>query len=230
MTGIIDSGMGGLNALRILRKLTTDEDIIFLADRKNAPYGTKTPDELIYLTEKNISRLISLGCQRVLIACCTASTVWDRLSAEARDAAIPIIRPTANTALATTENGKIAVVATAATVSSMAFPSALGKACVAQIEAQRLVGEIEGGAREGRIDKPLSDYLAELLLTVCDSGADTLILGCTHFSSIQGEIAARLAAISERKIHTVDSARESAHAAYRRIGAGSGEGKTVYID
>ena len=47
MIGIFDSGVGGLTALRELRKLAPSADIVYLADRKNAPYGTKSECELI---------------------------------------------------------------------------------------------------------------------------------------------------------------------------------------
>ena len=80
MIGIFDSGVGGLNAFYEVRRGLPYADIAYLADRANAPYGTKPKDELISLVKNDIKRLRELGCRLILIACCTASTVYPELS------------------------------------------------------------------------------------------------------------------------------------------------------
>ena len=74
MLGVFDSGVGGLAALRELRRLLPFEDMIYLADKENAPYGTKTEDELVALVREDVKRLRELGAEKILMACCTAST------------------------------------------------------------------------------------------------------------------------------------------------------------
>lgn len=210
MIGLFDSGSGGLQVLRALRGHIRREGILFLADRDNAPYGTKSPERLAELAESNIARLVKMGARRVLIACCTACTVFDSLSSEAKRLSVPIIEPTAHAALSETRSGKIAVIATEATVRSHAFGSAMPGAEVLELAAQRLVGEVEGGASDGNISFELKVYLRELLLPVHDFDADTLVLGCTHFPALKGEIERTLREITKKKIITVSSAHAAA--------------------
>ena len=82
MIGVFDSGVGGYCAFRELRRLLPREDMVYLADRKNAPYGTKSEDEIIAFTKANIKRLREIGARKILIACCTASSVYNSLDEE----------------------------------------------------------------------------------------------------------------------------------------------------
>ena len=107
MIGVFDSGAGGLFALAELRRLLPKADILCLTDRKNAPYGTKSEDELTRHVTSGVDTLLSLGCSSVLMACCTASTVWERLPERERAAAVPIIEPVTEAALRVSKNKKI---------------------------------------------------------------------------------------------------------------------------
>ena len=120
MIGIFDSGDGGLAAAREVRRLFQKEDIVLLADRKNAPYGTKTEEELISLVKEDIRRLSEMGCEKILVACCTASTVFPLLSEGEQQICLPIIHPTAE---AVCGSAHTAVIATERTVNSHAFSS-----------------------------------------------------------------------------------------------------------
>ena len=105
MIGVFDSGVGGFLAVRHLRALLPRADILCLADRKNAPYGTKERKEIINFAERNIERLFKLGANRILIACCTASSAHRALTQRAQDISVPIIRPTAERAVELTDIG-----------------------------------------------------------------------------------------------------------------------------
>jgi glutamate racemase len=83
--GIFDSGVGGCVSLAELRAINGEVDIVYLADYKNAPYGTKGEGELVPIISENIERLLSLGCERVLIACCTASAMHRLLPEKIRE-------------------------------------------------------------------------------------------------------------------------------------------------
>ena len=230
MIGVFDSGMGGENAVRHIKRLAPSADVILLTDRENAPYGTKCRRELAALTEEGISRLLAEGCERVLIACCTASTVHSDIGRELSKLSIPIIEPTANEALNTTETGKVALLATDATVRSHAFREALGGACALELAASPLVAAIERGERDGRISRALGKYLDELLITIGPTDADTLILGCTHFACLKGEIATRLEEMTKRKFYTVDSSEVGARHILNTYGAARiGEGRLKRI-
>lgn len=228
MIGVFDSGEGGENALAAIRRLCPSADATFFADRKNAPYGRKSPDELVRLLERGITRLLDAGCERVLIACCTASTVHGRLRGALAERSLPIVHPTAEAALRAADGGSIAVIATDATVRSHAFRDALGESCALEVAASPLVSAIERGAKDGAVSDALGAYLDRLLRPVSDTGADVLLLGCTHFVRLEGEISRRLYAASGKKIITVDSAEVGAREILR-FGCSGGSGRTVRI-
>ena len=186
--GIFDSGVGGFCAYRRVRELLPGEEIIFLADGKNSPYGIKTEEEITEIAEKNIAILRSVGADKILIACCTASSVYHRLSHRDREIAVPIIEPAARLAA----RGKnIAVIATRHTATSHAFGREIAKytdAPVSEYDEQGLVRMIESGARGRRIGSECRRHLASLAHRIKMLGADTLILGCTHFTHVEGAL------------------------------------------
>ena len=199
MIGVFDSGVGGLTALFELRRLLPHTDMIYLADREHAPYGTKSEDEILALSESCIERLVGAGAEKILIACCTASTLHSRLTDRARRITTPIILPAARAAKKKSR-GKIAVIATEATVRSHAFRRAIldeVRCEVAEYATQERVSMVEGGASDR---KPLTlgerSTLSRLLAPIKASRADTLILGCTHFPHLQGHIAAMLPGVN----------------------------------
>lgn len=225
MIGIFDSGVGGICAYREVRDMLPGEDIIYLADRKNAPYGTKTKDEILKFTKKNIRILQNLGAEAVLIACCSASSLFHLLNTEEQKIATPIIKPAA--ALAAKGGRRIAVIATEHTVRQKAFSSEiaeLSKAVVTELAEQGLVALVEGGNRDGRIDNRCKDYLRGMAERVRQADADTLILGCTHFSHLEGEIGRFLPGV-----RIISPARVGAKEIVKKIKPSRERGKVVYI-
>ena len=228
MIGIFDSGVGGLTALSEVRRLMPTADVLYLADRENAPYGTKCEEEILSASKKCIARLRSEGADKILIACCTASTLYPRLSSWEQSLCVPIILPAARAAIKATVNGRIGVIATRATVRSRAFSRAIaaeGFGCkVAECEAQALVGIVEEGARG---DTPLSDgdseTLLRILLPIRSFGADTLILGCTHFPHLREHIAELLPGVT-----LINPSLEGALEIARLTDADE-NGRTVYL-
>jgi glutamate racemase len=161
-------------------------DIVYLADRKNAPYGTKNEYDLLHLVEDCIDRLASYGAQRILMACCTASTAWERLTEEKRSISVPIIRYAAD-ALSGDEK-TVLVIATERTVADGAFREAVKKKCpnahIVQVPMQSLVLAVENGARGGNMEKATRCEIETIRHLAEEHRPDALILGCTHFSSV----------------------------------------------
>lgn len=191
MTGIFDSGVGGINTLKELRRLLPREDITLLCDKRNAPYGTKEKDELIRIAERNINCLVSLGASRVLIGCCTASTIYPYLDEAYKKIAIPIIGPTTDAAVRATKCGRIGVIATDRTIKSRAFERAIlnhGYYEVYGVEMGWLVSKIECGLCDDSFSIDDMSRLQRDIYPLIDKGIDTLILGCTHFPSVSGLI------------------------------------------
>ena len=207
VVGLFDSGRGGLNTVRYL-EAAGDVDLVYLIDRENAPYGIKTKKELIGITERNIARLLDMGAERVLIACCTASTVYKHLGKEYKEKAIPIIEAVANTAKSSTRSHRIGVIATKRTADSHAFMRALGGCKAYELALSELVGLIDGGLSDETVTADDEARLEKMLTPVLTKDIDTLILGCTHFPSLKQtieKISSRYGAIS-----VIDSARVGA--------------------
>ena len=236
MIGIFDSGVGGLISYREVRKLLPKEDIIYLADRRNSPYGTKTKEEIVTLLKSNISRLRLLGAQEILVACCTASTVFPLLPEDSRMGITTLIKPTAEYfADRERDKGKavkIAVIATRHTVSSRAFSETirakLPNAQVTETEAQKLVAFVENGSSDGRLYGDAEKYVNLLCEKIGGYGPEYLILGCTHFSHLEGELQKRLpgtVTVSPAKLGAEDLVKQINKT--RKI---SGSGKSLYTE
>ena len=73
--GVLDSGLGGISVLRELVKLMPGEDFLYYGDSANAPYGTRTPEEVIDLTKKDVDFLLERGAKAIVVACNTATSV-----------------------------------------------------------------------------------------------------------------------------------------------------------
>ncbi len=226
MIGIFDSGVGGMCAYRQVRLMLPREDIVYLADRKNAPYGTKTKDEILSFTKNNINLLKNIGARAILIACCSASSLHHLLDRDEREISTPIIAPAA--ALAAKSGRRITVIATRHTVEQRAFSREIGElsdATVTEMAEQRLVALVEDGNRDGRVDKTCRGYLSDMAERVRESDADTLILGCTHFSHLEGEIGRLLP-----EVKIISPARVGAVEMVRKITPSRSEcGKVTYM-
>ena len=200
MLGIFDSGVGGLTALGEIRKIAPSANLCFLADRANAPYGTKNKSELIRLVSEDIDFLRREGCDRILMACCTASAMHKYLPEELRKISFPIIPPAAKEAAIVTRSGRVGVIATEATVKSREFARELYKypeiKSVYQLPAQELVGLVESGTADGRVSLAARERIASLLVPIKRAGVDTLIMGCTHFPHLEATIAGILAGVT----------------------------------
>lgn len=213
MIGVFDSGRGGLVAYKELRRLMPKSDVTYLADRKNAPYGNKSPSEILRLTECGIRRLSDLGCELILIACCTASSLHELLPRELREMSIPIITPTARLCR---ESKSVLVIATEHTARSGAFGREISRfstASVREVPMQPLVSAIEWGRD--------TDFAIREITELC-RGADTLILGCTHFSHLYDELRAVMP-----EINILSPAHIGAEE-IRKIKADRGNGRDIY--
>ena len=226
MIGVFDSGSGGLCTVDKIRELSRDADIIFFADRKNAPYGTRSKAEIIRITRQNIKYLRGLGATRILIACCTASSVYYALSEEEKRIAVPIITPTARKAAKITKNKKIAVISTEATAKSGIFERRLKTIipdCSVYTEpAQELVSLIENGLCDENITETGAEKAEKMLSRLKGLDFDTLILGCTHFPRLEKTIGRILSC------QTVSSALAGAEEILKLEGRG-GNGTTLFV-
>ena len=227
MIGVFDSGDGGLSAVAEIRRIAPNADIVFFADRQNAPYGTKTKKELIRLVCADIIKLSKAGADKILMACCTASTVHPFLPRSMQKIALPIIELAAAAGSDATKNGRIGVIATDYTVASGAFSKALSKHMgithVYEQPMQTLVYEVESGVCDRNIKDAERARLRRMLRPMKDKKIDTLILGCTHFAHLEREIGNCLP-----NVKIINTSREGAKGIIQGLDP-RGKGRTVYL-
>lgn len=179
--GLFDSGIGGTTIWQEIHRLMPQEDTIFLADQKNAPYGTQTKEAILALSHKNVQYLVDQGCKLVVVACNTATT--NAIQELRSTFSIPIIgiEPAIKPAAILTKTSTIGVLATKGTITSDLFTSKLKLYPNVKIIEQigyNLVTLIEAGQLHSQ---EIKDLLALYLLPMVEQGMDTLVLGCTHY-------------------------------------------------
>jgi glutamate racemase len=180
--GIFDSGIGGLSVLRHIRTTLPDANLIYAADSAHAPYGDK-PHAYIEQRALALTRfLIAQGAQAIVIACNTATAA--AAATLRREFTLPIIgmEPAVKPAVAATKSGVVGVLATVGTLESARFAALLERyAGDVEIVTQGCPGLVEqverGDLHSAETRALLERYLAPLLAR----GADTIILGCTHY-------------------------------------------------
>ena len=180
--GIFDSGIGGTSIWKEVVKLLPNENTIYLADSKNAPYGEKSSEEINALSIKNTELLISKGCKLIIVACNTATTnAIDYLRANYN---IPFIgiEPAIKPAALQSKTGAIGILATKGTLTSdlfakTAFEYTKNISTIEQ-DGEGLVSLIE----EGKLNsKELNELLSTYLKPMLHFNIDHLVLGCTHY-------------------------------------------------
>ena len=188
--GVFDSGLGGLTAVRRLREILPHEDIEFFGDTGRVPYGGRDRDTLRQFARDDLHFLLRRNVKAVVVACGTISSVaLDTL----QNAGIPVlgvVEPAVRAAAEASVTGRIGITGTAAAIKSGAYERALNALrpdCeILAVACPRFVPLIEGGAAAD--DLELLRAAAEYAGPVRDFGADTLILGCTHYPLIADTI------------------------------------------
>ncbi len=185
MIGIFDSGLGGLTAVKELRRLTPGEPLIYFGDTGRVPYGTRSAATIRKYAAQDTAFLVSQGVDAILVACGTASTT--ALEALEQSLSLPIVgvvEPAAEAAVKATKNGKVAVIGTPATIRTGAFEDAVSRrlsgATLISRACPLFVPLVEAGFTDA--DCEIARLTCEhYLAPIRESGADTLILGCTHY-------------------------------------------------
>ena len=199
--GLFDSGIGGTSIWKEIHQLLPNEDTIYLADSKNAPYGQKSKEEIIELSFKNTEFLLNQNCKLIVVACNTATTNAIKELRAKYNVPFIGIEPAIKPAALHSKTQKIGILATKGTLNSELFYKNVEQFQDIQIIEQigfGLVELIEGG----KID---SDELQELLLKylnpMVQSNIDYLVLGCSHYPYLIPQIKK----IIPKKITIIDS-------------------------
>lgn len=213
--GVMDSGMGGISVLRELVKLLPHENFIFYGDSANAPYGSRSTENIYQLTEQVVHKLIARGVKGVVIACNTASSAAGRrLREEYPELPIVAIEPALKPAVIGCPNGRVVVLATEATLREKKFANLLeqwkNKAEIIKLALPGLPEFVE----RGELDSPaLRKFLQGYFSKLGDRPVDGVVLGCTHYPFVRKVIGELLG--SQVKIY--DGAAGTARQLRRRL-------------
>lgn len=180
--GVFDSGVGGTSIWKEIVNVLPNENTIYLADSKNAPYGEKSKDEIIQLSIKNTEFLLKQNCKIIVVACNTATTNAIKTLRQKYDIPFIGIEPAIKPAALSTKTNVVGILATKGTLNSELFEStsSLFKEKITIIETigKGLVDLIENG----EINSPeMSNLLATYLQPMMEQNVDCLVLGCTHY-------------------------------------------------
>lgn len=212
--GVFDSGVGGLTVLRALRERLPGERFVYLGDTARLPYGTKSRETVVRYSLQCAARLVERDIKALVVACNTASAVaLDAL--RERFAPLPVIgvvEPGARAAVAATQSGSIAVIATEGTVQGGAYQRAIAQLRFEVRIVARACPLFVALAEEGWTDGPIVEAIAHRYLDdIFAEGTgrpDTLVLGCTHFPVFRQA----LARVVGDDVRIVDSASTTAEA------------------
>ncbi|MBR0207367.1 MAG: glutamate racemase [Oscillospiraceae bacterium] len=188
--GFFDSGLGGLTAVRALRRILPDENILYFGDTARMPYGARPAAQLRVMARQDLDFVASRGVKAVLAACGTVSSTAPDVLAAYPVRTFDVLSSTVREA-ARGASGPIGVIATAACIASGAFQRALAAACpeteVVAVACPAFVPLIESGHYESG-DAALRAAVAEYLAPLREKGVGSLILGCTHYGLIEEAI------------------------------------------
>ena len=189
--GIFDSGLGGLTALRALRRFLPDENVIYFADSGRIPYGEKTRGQLRCMAEQNYAFISSFGVKAILVACGTMSSTCGDLLESWPIPTVGVLLSSADWMRRLEGDGPIAVIATEASIRSGSYQRALKNACpgreVIPVSCPDFVPLIESGHVRPE-DPLLQKAVREYLLPVRSARAQALLLGCTHYGIIESAV------------------------------------------
>lgn len=217
--GVFDSGLGGISVLKELIKIMPREDFIYFGDSINAPYGTKSTEEIKSLSFACVERLLEKGCKAICVACNTATSAAVReLRIKYPELPLVGIEPAIKPAAESKEYPKIIVMATPMTIRSVKFQNLLErfkeKADIIKLPCPGLMDFIENGILSG---PQLECFLSQLLFDYLDEEIDGVVLGCTHYTFLRDEIQKTLSKNGERTINVFDGGEGTARELKRRL-------------
>lgn len=179
--GLFDSGIGGTSIWKEIHTLLPNENTIYLADSKNAPYGQKSKEEIIALSKKNTEFLLNQNAKLIVVACNTATTNAINELRATYDIPFIGIEPAIKPAAKSSETHTIGILATKGTLSSELFSKSVLNYPTTKIVEQvgfGLVQLIEEGKKNS---KEMTLLLKSYLEPMVKANIDYLVLGCSHY-------------------------------------------------
>ena len=207
--GVFDSGLGGLTAVKELKRVLPNESIVYFGDTGRVPYGTRSRETIIRYAAQDMHFLMENNVKAVVAACGTVSSSASEIGRALPVPYIDVITPTAQAAVEMSKNGKIGVLGTSATVNSGSFIKAIksfSRNAEGFCEACPLFVSLVENGFVARGDEVTELTARRYLASLNAREVDTVILGCTHFPIIKWAIGN---AVGD-DVKLIDSGKETA--------------------
>lgn len=222
--GVFDSGLGGISVLKELMALMPEENYIYFGDSANAPYGTRTTEEVRLLTMNAAAMLYERGIKALVVACNTATAAAiTQIRKEYPNLIVVGIEPALKMATDRFPTGHVGIMATQVTLREEKLEHLVGRfpdVKVERIPAPGLVELVE----QGKMDAEETEILLRKILSPYAGQLDSIVLGCTHYPFVKDTVQKILGdavqvldggAGTDRKIRLLEEK------GLRRTGAGS---------
>ncbi|MFW6163672.1 MAG: glutamate racemase [Planctomycetota bacterium] len=213
---IFDSGLGGLTVMREVALALPHEDLVYFGDTARVPYGIKSPKTIVLFADECCRFLCRQEPKLIVVACNTASAAALPHLRERLDVpVIGVVEPGARAAVAATRNRRVGIIGTEATIKSRAYPQTIRALDPSIALVDRACPLFVPLVEEGRgCDDPVVRLVAKgYLRPLREFGADTLVLGCTHYPLLKPALRRAMGAA----VTVVDSAEETARATAKRL-------------
>ena len=225
MTGIFDSGSGGLSVFREIYRLLPDEEYLFFSDNANCPYGNKPVSFIQNRCQTITDFLLDKGADIIVVACNTATAAAINVLRERYKIKFIAMEPAVKPAAMSSVTGVIGIMATAGTLHGSKYLTTKGRfekdVMIVESVGEGWVELVENGLIEGpEVEKAVSASLQPLL----KAGADSIVLGCTHYPFL----AESIKKIAGPEVRVIDPAPAVArHLIYVMVQEGLIEEKTA---
>lgn len=208
MIGIFDSGVGGLSVFREIKKILPEQSYVYFSDNAHCPYGEKGREYIIDRAREITRFLLDKGCEIIVVACNTATAAAISTLREEFPVKFIGMEPAIKPAAQSTHTGVVGVLATAGTLKATKYLDTREK----WAQDVRIVEHIGQGFVElvesGTVSGPEAEATVRTsLMPLLEAGADTIVLGCTHYPFLS-ETISKVAGDSfpERSIEIIDPA------------------------
>ena len=185
---VFDSGVGGISVLRELMALMPEEHYLYFGDSANAPYGTRTTEEVKVLTLNAAAMFHERGIKCLVVACNTATAAAiEDLRAEYPDIVVIGIEPALKMATDRFPRGRVGIMATQVTLREEKLEHLVGRfpdVTVERIPAPGLVELVE----QGKAEAPETEALLREILQPYAGRLDAIVLGCTHYPFVKDTV------------------------------------------
>lgn len=207
--GVFDSGLGGLSVLKHIHSCLPNEQLLYFADSGYAPYGGRSEDEIVARSLAIAEFLLQYKAKALVVACNTATAAAIK-ALRARYPELPVVgvEPGLKPAAALSQTRIVGVLATKGTLSSAKFE--LLREQIAAVTNVRFLPQpcigLADQVEKGELCSPATAVLVRRYVEpLLEQGADTLVLGCTHYPFVQPLIEETIARIASRPVSIVDT-------------------------